>query len=196
MRQLDSVFAEIDRRLGDVAVRNLGDREAVFLDESVEYEFGKSRRDRIARLVRLGARQRHEFGQRGDAETGRHGDRDLHLGDRRDRREVGLGIEGHVLVHVALHDEDAARPEEQRMVVLCRHDGLQRQQAIAARLAVDDDGLAPFLLQLVGDQPRGGVRSGARTERQHEAHGMRGPLLGEACRRGDRAESPARARRP
>ena len=71
------------------------------------------------------------------------------------------------------------------MVILCRHDGPHRQQAIAARLAVDDNGLAPFLLQRVGDQPRSGVRSGARTERQHEAHRMRGPLLGEACRRGD-----------
>src|SRR3984885_11787798 len=61
-RQLDSVFAEIDRRLGDVAVGNLDDRQPVFLDEAVEDEFGKSRRHRIARLVRLGARQRHEFG--------------------------------------------------------------------------------------------------------------------------------------
>src|ERR1700682_1915707 len=72
------------------------------------------------------------------------------------------------------------------MVILCRHDGPERQEAIASRFAVDDDGLAPFLLPRVGDQPPGGVRSRARTERQHEAHWMRGPLLGETCRRGDR----------
>jgi hypothetical protein len=113
---------------------------------------------------------------------------DLHPGDPGDRREVGLGIEGHVLVHVALHDEDAARPEEERMVVLGRHDGAERQLAVAARLAVDDDGLAPFLLQLVGDQPRAGVRARARTEREHEAHRTRGPLLGEARGRGERVK--------
>src|SRR3984957_5111851 len=72
------------------------------------------------------------------------------------------------------------------MVILCRYDGPHRQQAIASGFAVDDDGLAPFLLQRVGDQPRTGVRSGARTERQHEAHRMRGPLLGEAGRHGAR----------
>src|ERR1700727_2097118 len=44
-RQLDPVFAEIDRRRGDIAVRRLGDRQSVFLDEAVEDEFGECRRD-------------------------------------------------------------------------------------------------------------------------------------------------------
>ena len=100
-RQLDPVLTEIDRRLGDVAVRHLGDAKPVFLDESVEHEFGKPRRNRIARRGRLGARERHELGQCGDAETRRHSYGYLHLGDPRDRREIGFGIEGHVFVQVA-----------------------------------------------------------------------------------------------
>ena len=52
-----------------------------------------------------------------------------------------------------MHDEAAGRPEHQYMIVIGTKEGLDGDDAVAARLVFDNDRLPPFGLQLFGEQP-------------------------------------------
>ena len=67
-----------------------------------------------------------------------------------DPLKIAIGIIGKVLVHIGMDHVGAARPKEEHVIVLGVHHGADREEAVTARLAFDDNRLFPDDLQLVG----------------------------------------------
>src|ERR1700738_3314466 len=76
-----------------------------------------------------------------------------------------------------MHDEAAGRPEHQHMLVIGTEEGLDGDDAVAARLVFDNDRLPPFDLQLFGEQPCAHIGASAGAERYDELHDPRRPVL-------------------
>ena len=86
-----------------------------------------------------------------------------------------------------MHGEVAGRPEQQDVIVVGGQERLDRDDAVAAGLVLDHHRLAPFLRELLGEQPRADVGAGAGAERHDEFHRPGRPVLRlRAARRGMR----------
>ncbi len=84
-----------------------------------------------------------------------------------------------------MRGERRSRAEQQDVVVMGADEGVDGDEAVAARAVFHDNRLAPFRGELLSDQPRRRCRPRNRAERQHEFHRTLRPGLGRrGLRRG------------
>ena len=89
------------------------------------------------------------------------------VGHPRDRREI-LGLYGRLSCRYGMRDERRGRRQQQDVIVLGADEGVDGDDAVAAGPVLDDDRLAPFLGQPVGQKPPADVGAAAGAERQDE----------------------------
>ena len=111
------------------------------------------------------------------------------LANRRDDRELVLEFEAQLLLHRQQAARHGARAAEQGVAVrLPARDVFHRDDAVGARLVLDDDVDAKNIAQLLGGGAQGDVGRTAGRERIDDADRLRGELVLGKARAGARSE--------
>ena len=141
----------------------------------------------------LGLGARGELGDGLELGRGRHAGGHDGVADPRDRREIALQVVGQLLLRVGMRHERCARRVEQHVIVVGRGEGVDGDQAVAARPVLDHHRLAPLGAEPLGEQARGDVGGAAGAERQDPADAALRPglRLSLALRHRKRRSSPA-----
>jgi hypothetical protein len=94
------------------------------------------------------------------------------LGRQRDLDDVAPHVERKVILHQRRHDLSAKAADQERVAVRRRaHDLAHADEAVTARLVLDNDSAAELVLQELRDQPAHDVGDPARRERDDELDG-------------------------
>ena len=122
--------------------------------EIVEREFGYAGNRSRIELAGFGARAFNEIGERGHVQR---------------RRNADAAYAFLLLILKRVDEETPTRPPQERVIVVGRQHGLNRDHAIATRTVLNHHRLAPACLQPVLNKARADICAGARTERNDEA---------------------------
>ena len=139
---------------------------------------GRRARRGVIELARIGFRQRYEFRQRLGRHLGVDQKQQRILGHHHDRREIALGIIGHLLMG-GRNDGEARGNHQQRVAVRGGlGGGVGADDAARGRPVVDDERLPQRPLQIRCHQPCHHVVEAAGRERDDETNRTAGIGIG------------------
>ena len=165
---LQTIFGEVIHGLDNVLIRHLRHRDLRIVREIVEREFGNARNRSRIELAGFGARALNEIGERGDLHRSRNANAENGAGETRHRHQIGRVVR-ELLILKRVDEETPTRPPQERVIVVGRQHGLNRDHAIPARTVLNHHRFAPACLQSVLNNARTDIGAGARTERNDEA---------------------------
>ena len=128
---------------------------------------------RVVDRARLRLRECDQLGERIGRQR-RIGDQQLlQQHQHRDRDEVALGIVGKLCVEMRIDGERGIGRQQHRATVGSgARDGLGRDDGVGAGTVFHHDRLAPFVAQLLADEPPRTVDAAAGRERHHDGNGL------------------------
>ena len=152
----------------DVSIRHFRHRHVFLLDEAVEDQLGDAWDQRHVELAGRRFHPGDHLFQAGDFRLRRHADGQDRIGDLSNGQHVGFEVVGQFVVLERMHRERTGGSIHQHVIVIGTHESADRHKAIAAGPVLDNDRLAPTLLQPLGHQSGTDVSAGTTAEGNDE----------------------------
>ena len=174
-KRVDAPFGEIVDSLHRIFIRDLGHVEIFGFQPGREQQIIGASNGRVVQLAGVSFDPGGEFFHRGDLKIGRHAECDQRVGHARDRFKV-FWIVRQLFMQQGMRGKGRCRREQKNVVVMRVEYCGNSKKGIATRTVLNDDRLAPFRREFIGQQPRRNVDPRTRAQRNNETDRALRPL--------------------